>query len=219
MNHKSNGFITGFSLKLIAMLSMIIDHVGYIFFPNVLFLRGFGRLAFPIFCFLLVEGFFHTKNQLSYFKRLLFFAFLSELPFDLALHNSFLDWQHQNVFFTLALGLSSIFFLEEMTIKKSYSLLLFLNFIIAYFLNCDYGIGGILLILIFYKAKESPFIYFVLSALIYYLFFNTFQLFALFAFIPIAFYNGKRGPSSQIYFYFIYPVHLLLLYFIVNFII
>lgn len=205
-------FMNGFTLKIIAIITMVIDHIGFLFFPEVLLFRVIGRISFPIFCFLIVEGFYHTRNQFSYLKRLTIFAFLSEIPFDLAFHNSLFCLEYQNVFFTLALGLASIFCLEEMNLKPHCMFYLVILWILSIFLRSDYGFGGVLLISLFYLTKEAPFIRFLLSAFIFYLFFGTFELPALLAFIPIALYNGKRGPTIQMIFYWIYPLHMILFY-------
>lgn len=212
MNRKSFGFLDSFSLKIIAILSMLIDHIGYIFFPDETIFRAFGRIAFPIFCFLIVEGFHHTRSHLNYLIRLAVFAAISEIPFDLAFFGTAFDWQHQNVFFTLALGLISIFCLEEMNSRRIYVLPLILTWAAAYFLHCDYGIGGVILISVLYLTREMPWVRFVLTALILYVFFGSLELFGLFAMIPITLYNGKRGPSIQMIFYWFYPVHLLVLH-------
>jgi hypothetical protein len=124
------------------------------------------------------------------------------------------DWQHQNVFITLALGLASIFCLEEMNTHRRYVIPLILVWVAAFFLQCDYGLGGVLLIDIFYKTKNSPWIRLVLVALIMYLFYGTFELYGLIALPLIMLYNGKRGASAKMIFYWFYPVHLLVLYLI-----
>lgn len=213
MNHKSIGFLSSFTLKMLAILSMLIDHIGLVFYPEEkLIFRAFGRLAFPIFCFLIVEGFHHTRSHLNYLARLIVFAAISEIPFDLAFRGVLFDWQHQNVFFTLALGLVSIFCLEEMNSRRIYILPLILTWGAAYFLHCDYGIGGVIFISVLYLTRETPWIRLILSTLILYLFWGTFELFGLLAIIPITFYNGKRGASIQMLFYWFYPLHLLVLY-------
>lgn len=212
MNRNNIGFLNSFTLKIIAIICMVIDHVGYIFFPKILLFRAIGRIAFPIFCFLIVEGFFHTRSHLNYLIRLTVFAVLSEIPFDLALHQTPVDWQYQNVFFTLALGLIAIFCLEEMNAKRIFWIPLALTWLAAYLSNCDYSIGGVLLICMFYVTRETPWVRFILCALILYVFFNAFELYGLIAIIPITLYNGKRGPSTKMIFYWFYPVHLLLLY-------
>lgn len=82
----------------------------------------------------------------------------------------------------------------------------------AYFLKCDYGIGGVIFISVLYLTREMPWIRLILSTLILYLFWGSFELFGLLAIIPITFYNGKRGASIQMFFYWFYPLHLLVLY-------
>lgn len=212
MEYKSFGFLNSFTLKMIAIICMIIDHVGYIFFPNTIIFRAIGRIAFPIFCFLIVEGFHHTRSHMNYLIRLTIFALLSEIPFDLAFLGTLFDWQHQNVFFTLALGLASIFCLEEMNNRRIYAFPLILMWGAAYFIHCDYGIGGVIFICMLYLTRETPWMRFLLSALVLYLFWGKLELVGLFAILLIAFYNEKKGPSAQMIFYWFYPVHLLVLY-------
>ena len=110
--------MTAFTLKLIAFLTMLIDHataclvdvarIGNV--SNTLYftLRGIGRIAFPIFCFLIVEGAVHTKSKWRYALRILIFAFISEIPFDVALFGSFIKLSAQNVDFTLLIGLGVV---------------------------------------------------------------------------------------------------------------
>ena len=95
--------MTGLTLKLIAVISMLLDHTGHVLFPGQIWFRYVGRLAFPIYSFLLAEGFFHTKNLKSYMFRLLFFGIISEIPFDLAFYDTVFTFEHQNVFWTLLL--------------------------------------------------------------------------------------------------------------------
>ncbi|NLC03985.1 MAG: TraX protein, partial [Tissierellia bacterium] len=91
-------------LKIIALISMVIDHYGAIFQSGIDIYRIIGRLAFPIYAFLLVEGYTHTRDVKKYGRRLLIFALVSELPFDLAFYGK-LSFTHQNIFFTLFIGL------------------------------------------------------------------------------------------------------------------
>ena len=212
MENKSSGFLNNFTLKMIAVITMVIDHVGYVIFPQVQILRAIGRISFPIFCFLIVEGFFHTRSHLNYLIRLSIFALISEIPFDLAFHQTLFDWQHQNVFITLALGLFAIFCIEEINNRKIYIIPLILIFLIAVCSNCDYGLGGVLLICVFYLTRENAGLRFLLCGLILYVFFNSFELYGLLALIPISLYNGKKGPATRMFFYWFYPAHLLLLF-------
>ena len=90
-----------FTLKIIAIVSMLVDHIGLVFFPEVMMFRIIGRISFPIFAYVLAEGIYYTKDITKYMLRLGIFALLSEIPYDLAVMGSVLEFSHQNVFFTL----------------------------------------------------------------------------------------------------------------------
>ncbi len=96
--------MTGFQLKLLAMLAMTADHIGAVFFPEIPLLRWIGRL---VLCFFIGEGLRHARSPQRYLLRLTGFALLSELPFDLAFYGG-IEWGHRNVYFTLALGLLAL---------------------------------------------------------------------------------------------------------------
>lgn len=210
--------ISGFTLKWIAIITMIIDHVGAVLYPQYLILRIIGRIAFPIFCFLLVEGAVHTHNIRRYEGRLLGFALISELPFDLVFYGG-VSLEHQNVFFTLLIGL---FMLDIMERKKNtiYPFLALLGAIfLAEKLSVDYGAGGVLFILCFYLLYERRVlrqIAFIGMNVSY--FGMGVQAYAGLAVIPMLLYNGKRGRRMKYLFYVIYPLHLLILYLIIKFI-
>ena len=91
-------------LKLLAVVTMLIDHMGFTLFPHAVWMRAVGRLAFPIFCFLIAEGCAHTHDKKRYAGRLLLFAVLSELPFNLMCSGQWLSWNYQNVLWTLLIG-------------------------------------------------------------------------------------------------------------------
>ncbi len=213
--------LNSFSLKCIAIVSMFLDHLGAIIFPQYKILRILGRIAFPIFCFLLVEGVFHTRDVRKYMIRLGIFALLSEFPFDLALHHSIWDIKHQNVFFTLFFGVTMMYVLEKyqsLYIKGSYVLVVMW---LAVFLHTDYSIQGIFLILTyytFYSNRELSIMAGVLWNIVMYMDIEALnaipvQYFGSFAAIPLSMYNGKRGPRMKYFFYLFYPGHLILLYF------
>ena len=222
------------SLKWIAIITMLIDHFaagvyrplyngGYFLkwglneHMDELYyaMRNVGRFAFPVFCFLLVEGFFHTKSRIKYLGNLLFFALLSEIPFDLTLKMK-VGLEAQNVFFTLAISLVVIWgiekikerFLNEPTVSFFLQGTAILSgCCLAYLLHTDYSYYGIVLALIFYYYRNRRF----MACLVGYVWF-LFEPWCFPAFIAILFYNGKRGRNLKYFFYAFYPVHLLLLY-------
>ena len=241
--------ITGSTLKLIALISMLIDHIGatvveaYIINqgyslqltdfssiqPVVLLyhcLRLIGRLAFPIFVILLVEGLQHTHSKWKYLMRMLIFAIISEIPFDIAfklsktdiLSGKIVEFSSQNVFFTLAIGLSVIIgmkMLDESEVQIFGSLILKClvggcGMLLAEYLHTDYGAWGILAIIVAYTFKAQKEISAIMVGIV--LLLNHWMEIAAF---PVVFlmraYNGKRGWNMKWLFYIFYPVHLLLL--------
>lgn len=211
-----------FALKLIALITMIIDHYGAIFQRGIIEYRIVGRLAFPIYAFLLVEGYFHTRDIKKYASRLLLFAFISEIPFDLAFTGR-IEFTHQNIFFTLFIGLMAMYFMDKVEDKNSKkTLVAMLAMISATILYVDYSFIGIVYILAFYFTRgmgkkerivKVGLIFLVVNlALVGYT-----QQFAIFSLILIYFYNGELGPRNkllQTFFYLMYPLHLLIFYFI-----
>lgn len=204
--------INGFTLKWIAMITMIIDHTGMALFPQYIILRIIGRLAFPIYCFLLVEGAVHTSDKKRYLARLLMFALISEIPFDLICTGKVWSLSGQNVFFTLTIGLAAIFLFQS-RLSKGYSVVLIVVLILlAEYANLDYGGAGIVFILIFYMFREQLWQKSLLFAAADIFLYGGIQNYAVLSLLPILCYNGKRGPGMKYFFYLIYPVHLLILY-------
>lgn len=208
-------------LKIIALTSMIIDHYGAIFQSGVDIYRIIGRLAFPIYAFLLVEGYTHTRNVKKYATRLLLFAIVSEFPFDLAFYGS-LGFTHQNIFFTLFIGLVLMYLLDNKEGKYNINnnVLIFGAFFIAMLTSVDYNFVGIIYILTFYYTRDflhpKKIKYQTLSLFLTNLFTLGFrQQFALLSMPLIYFYNGKLGPNNkflQVFFYVAYPLHLIIFY-------
>lgn len=231
MEHTVNRFscLPGSTLKIIAVIAMAIDHfAASIIYHGILLpaapispdttiwtiyqiyevMRFIGRIAFPIFCFLLVEGFLYTSNKRKYAVRLFLFALVSEFPFDLAIFDTFITWEYQNVYFTLCIGLLTIWLMD---IVKSNSIaiplqmvIVFAGCLLAYALHTDYDYKGILLIAILYVFHNNRSL--MTAAGIVSL---LWEAPACLAFIPINMYNGKRGLSLKYFFYLFYPVHLL----------
>ena len=209
-------------LKWIAVLTMVIDHVGAILFPDQIWMRVIGRVAFPVYAYCLAEGFRYTSDYRRYLGRLALFAILSEIPFDLAFYGVPFSFAHQNVFFTLTLGLILLWVLERfreqlLLCAGAFAVLCFL----AQALHMDYGAGGLVMVFAFYLAQQgtSPWIGWGI-----FVFINLFgyaggvQWAAILALLPIGLYSGKAGKKKQRFFYWIYPLHLLLLWVIEKYI-
>ena len=222
--------LSGSALKLLAVVTMLIDHIGAHLLKNdktVLFtmlgkditrytaMRTVGRIAFPIFAFLLVEGFLHTRSKKRYAGRLLLFALLSELPWDL-LHSGVL-WnpKTQNVMFTLLLGFLGMCVIERMdkdpAERPRWALALLGLLAVSCFFGADYGCSGFGFILMLYLFRSRPLYQAVLGAC-----FLSARWKAGLAFLPLSLYSGKRGLARSrfvsILFYAFYPVHMLVLY-------
>lgn len=172
-------------------------------------MRKIGRLAFPIYCFLLVEGFFHTSDLPGYIRNCFIFAVLSEIPFDMAVFGRVVYPYGQNVYFTLSIGLCTLAILDRMRYRTgSFAAGLAVAGVsacIAEICGADYGWRGILFILLFYVTKEmKEWVRDLIGVCAF-----AYEVTAPLALIPIHFYNGERGRQPKYLFYAIYPVHLL----------
>lgn len=215
--------MTSFILKIIAVISMVFDHLGYIILGKFSFMNYLGRLAFPIFAFCITEGFTHTKNLKKYLYRLLIFAIISQIPYMLFMNNLTTRFS-LNILFTLLLGLIAISIYDKTNQKVFGMLFVILCAAIAHFFHFDYGWFGILTIFIFYRFKENK----VLASLLFILitFINYFysyitylkieyifiMLFCMLSLIPINLYNEKKGKNMKYFLYIFYPLHLIVLY-------
>lgn len=220
--------LSGSMLKIIAVIAMLIDHTGLIIFSQMSFMqqplltigsmvitgyfiaRKIGRLAFPIFCYLITEGFLHTKNKIRYGASLLIFALLSEIPFDLMISGRIFYLGKQNIYFTLFLGFLCMYILEKCKKQTYLFAVLFIVLLGARILNVDYGVAGVVLILLLFAMKNCPALGTILA---YPLLSGGLAAFA--AFVPINMYNGKRGfikaPALKYCFYLFYPLHIIIL--------
>lgn len=251
MADKSAG-LTGDTLKMIAMVTMFIDHIGAVILERVIMGQGalegtsrligdgwwdilyyvtwgsrvIGRIAFPIYCFLLVEGFLHTRDWRRYWLRLAVFAVISEVPFDLAVWNGWTG-QSRNVFFELAAGL---LVLQGLKICGRYrpgirmggsALVIGAGCLLALILRADYDADGILIISAYYLLKDSRSRQALWGGALGFLeSWNITYGAAALSSIPILYYNGSKGNARHKYlFYFFYPAHLLLLFAIRRFVI
>lgn len=245
--------ISGYGLKMIAVITMLIDHTAASVLDRMLrqmpawgpingtnwvswntfyiVLRGIGRMAFPIYCFLLVEGFLYTRSRAKYALRLFVFALISEIPFDLALRGSLFDISYNNVFFTLFLGLLTImaadYIREKLPLEGDTSralsgrtisrylltaVALFAGCVLAELvLRCDYGATGVLAIFVLYVWRERRLMGFTIAVVVLGLLAGILEFLALLMLIPMYFYNGTRGKQVKYFFYAFYPAHLLIL--------
>ena len=204
--------LSGFQLKCIAILSMALDHTGAVLFPQEIWLRCAGRLAFPIFCFLIVEGFVHTHDVYRYMARLGVFALISEIPYDLAFRGVCLEFAYQNVFFTLLIGIAMMKLLSVTRLWPEKAAILILAMWLAVVLRTDYNFRGILLIFILYVFREQKFLAAAAGSLWNLLYTGTIQRYGVFSAVPMLLYNGKPGRRMKYFFYIFYPAHLLILY-------
>lgn len=240
------------ALKWIAIITMLIDHVGasllygHAVYPTgwlggtrygwgeslwsrdfYMVLRMIGRLAFPIFCFLLIEGLIHTRSRWKYFLRLALFALISEIPFDLAFERTWWSLKNQNVFFTLALGLGAVAAWDWLTegnapdCRPLRGLVAILTAataaLAALWLKTDYGALGVALILVMYLLRDKPWgrdllAFAVLGAMVLIGHSHWIEVLGAVSFPLMHLYNGQRGRQNKYFFYFFYPVHLLLLF-------
>ena len=247
---------SGTALKTIACITMLVDHIGascieagiltpgldagtlsqdtlsaYPLYRLDMVLRFTGRLAFPLFCFLLVEGFVHTHNVKGYLGRLVLFGLLSEVPFDLAFFRTPFAPQHQNVYWTLALGVLAMAGLKRFekenglpgwqglvwaggTASGKGLLCVGVCALTAFLANTDYHAIGVLIICTLYLTRADRKRQCLAGAVLF-----LFEFTAPLAFVLVWFYNGQRGACSPLLkkaFYWFYPVHLLVLAMITN---
>lgn len=204
--------LDSFQLKCIAIVSMALDHTGAVLYPSQIWLRCLGRIAFPIFCFLIVEGFFHTHDVRRYMGRLGIFALISEIPYDLAFRGVPLECAHQNVFFTLLIGIGMMVLLERNREWPVKAVILLLAMWLAVLIRSDYNFRGVLLIFVFYIFHESRWLAVTAGGLWNFLYQGVIQKYGVLSVLPLALYNGERGRKMKYFFYIFYPAHLLLLY-------
>ncbi len=240
--------ISASTLKIIALITMFIDHVGAVLIEEGVFpvlssrilarkysayipidyefwnpiydvLRLIGRFSFPIYCFLLVEGFIHTKSVKKYAMRLGLFALISEIPFNLAFYGEVFH-SGKNVFFTLLIGLCTIWAMKALETLPSWQiqiplriLIAFTGMIIARFLRTDYADFGVLLIVLLYVFRNNRKQQSIVGAISMIWKFSIRRYTAPLAFLFTYFYNGERGKQlPKAFFYSFYPIHLLLLF-------
>ena len=221
-------FLSGAWLKYIAIFSMIIDHTNKaLIYPYLTSANGFlttlsnifdiiGRIAFPLFCFFLVEGFFKTRSRKKYLLNLLIFGVISEVPFDMFTTASFFNTNWQNVMFTLALVLVTVWIIDILKAKMQNKpkaiwyvvslLIVGVMCIVSMLLSVDYEHHAILIGYFFYLFHDMP---------IFAILFGYASMYespwALLGFGLTLTYNGERGRQNKMLNYWFYPIHMLIL--------
>ena len=219
--------MSSFALHIWAMLLMLCDHLQLTLLPDLPILRCVGRLAFPLFAFMAVEGYLHTRSLKKYLLRLLMLAVISEIPFDLLVSGSVFDPMHQNVIWTIILGLCCIRAFENISadLKKMLSAVVIIASLAAAIIaRVDYSSAGVLTLLAFYAFRGNTvrcrlmqllslaFINLVLLGGIEFAF--PYQALAVLSLPIIWLYDGSQGPHNgfiKAANYLFYPAHMLML--------
>lgn len=215
-----------FYIKIIACLSMMLDHIRYaIPETNNIFTIILGRTAFPLYTFLITQGYIHTSDLKKYIKRLILFGLISQLPFML-FRTLLGEWKMLNIMFTLLLGICSIIAYDKID-KKYISLPICILFIfLGEILNVDYGWFGVSLVLLMYIFKNNKIFFsityicliitYLLIAKVNMLNFIVYFIAYIIPLILIMFYNGKLGKKIKYFYYWFYPVHMII-YYLINY--
>ena len=219
--------MSSFALHIWAMLLMLCDHLQLTLLPDLPILRCVGRLAFPLFAFMAVEGYLHTRSLKKYLLRLLMLAVISEIPFDLLVSGSVFDPMHQNVIWTIVLGLCCIWAFENIAAARQRLLsavVIIASLAAAIIARVDYSSAGVLTLLAFYAFRGNTvrcrlmqllslaFINLVLLGGIEFAF--PYQALAVLSLPIIWLYDGSQGPHNgfiKAANYLFYPAHMLIL--------
>lgn len=216
--------MSNFVLKIIAIITMFIDHLGYSIYGKFSYFNYIGRLAFPIFAFGISEGYIHTKSKKNYLMRLFIFAMVSQVPF-MFFRSIYTKGFALNIFFTLLIGLIAIIGYEQCKNKYIGILLISCLALTANALKTDYGYFGVLIIFIFHIFKDKKILMnlsFIVLCLLKYLplyisnsFYYAYILLFICTVLSLIFinlYNGKKGHDVKYLLYSFYPAHLIFLY-------
>lgn len=222
MNQNSRLSISQEGLKFIACLTMLIDHIGAIFFPSIRWLRIIGRVSFPLYAFLLAEGLRHSHNLVKYGLRLLLVALISELPYDLLFSGKF-TWTGNSVMVTLLLSFLMGCAMKPLPLwAKPCAIIPFA--LLGQYCHGSYGMRGVLMVAIFLLPQNFPRFPRILSQALLLILLSiwmsgwpdrvTVQIYAIVAIIPLALYSGRKHshtPARQWFFTLFYPLHLIVL--------
>ena len=218
--------LDGTTLKIIAMVSMVFDHVGDMFFPEMTWMRMVGRLAMPIFAFCITEGYIHTRDKKKYLLRMGIFALISEVPFDLAFDGK-IGFSHQNIMLSFFISIVALMLFDlirgaKIESKGRYSvwrtilgiLVVIVMAAVAMLVKADYTMFAVGSVFLFYVFKDvNPFVR-PIPGVAFLAVTRTMGYYCTtgLSIIPLLLYNGKKGKGLKWLFYVFYPGHLLLLY-------
>lgn len=213
--------MTTFIIKIIACITMVLDHIKYVYEPSTNFVTLYmGRISFPLFAFLITEGYVHTSNIKKYLKRLIIFGCISQIPF-MIFRTYVGNWIKLNIMFTFILGLMAITIFDKIENKFISIPLVILTIIGGNLFQVDYGAYGVLLVFILYLFKNKK-VFLTISyigvILLHYYFSGCLNIsyifniiFTIFPIIIILLYNGKQGRKVKYFFYWFYPIHLIII--------
>ncbi|MFC1600524.1 TraX family protein [Patescibacteria group bacterium] len=219
--------MNSFQIKLIAIVTMVIDHIGAFFFPEHLIFRTIGRLSFPLFSFLIANGAHYTKNINKYIGRMFIFALISQLPYRAVLNTTSTNGGYLNVLFTFFIALVAISLIRKFRNKLLILATIVISCIVANHFDVDYGAFGILLIISFYllfKNYKATILSFILLSVANSIVptintdsiniskIDAAPIISMFSLIFILAYNYKEGLRAKYLFYFFYPLQFFMIY-------
>lgn len=216
--------MTVFVLKIIACISMVIDHIKYAIPSTQNYVTiYFGRIAFPIFAFLITQGYIHTSDIKKYYKRIIIFALISQIPFML-FRTLVGEWKMLNIMFTLLLGLIAITIYDKLSKKYISIPICILIIILGKYLKVDYEWFGVALVFLFYIFRNNKILlsYSYISLVLVWFYYDgilkfSYTMYFISYLIPLIFillYNGKQGKKIKYFLYWFYPAHMIILYLI-----
>lgn len=217
--------MTSFVIKIIACFTMVLDHIKYAIPSTNNFVTVYlGRLSFPLFAFLISEGFTHTSNLKKYYKRLLLFGVVSQIPFML-FRTLTGEWKLLNIMFTLLLGLMCITIYEKESRKWISIPAVIIISIFGDLINVDYSWFGVLLVFLIHLLKNKKVLLVITCSIVTFIFYYTlygsiifelkYLLLVICTMLSFGFimtYNGKQGKKMKKFFYWFYPIHMLVVY-------
>jgi hypothetical protein len=217
--------INEFWIKIIALIAMVIDHIGMFFYPDMVVLRMIGRLSFPLFAWLIANGAYHTRNMNGYLVRLFVLAVITQWPYLLVRHQINPFFFGFNPLFDLFLGLVAIKAIGLPLVKWKKAAAVAVCALAASFFGVEYGITGVLSVVFFYLYFNDRKKMVVSQALIYIIPYLAKVLppflvsglprvdigrycepLGLLSLLIIFLYNGKQGVKMKYFFYFFYPL-------------